>query len=116
MLKKECDIQKEILDYFNLVGLAVKTGTTGFKIESENGPRFVRSMGGYNSGKGWPDIVFCYRGKSFLCEVKRPGEKLNENQVVMHQALMTKAKVQVYILTSIDDAINLRMDIDDNSF
>ena len=115
--EKEKDIQTGILDYLNLFGIAVKTGQVAVKMTDAKGSvRFVRSGGGYNQGRGWPDIAFCYRDRVYLIEVKRPGEKLNANQLEMHEALLTKTGVRVFILHSVDEAESMRRSIDAGHF
>jgi hypothetical protein len=110
MVKKmsEQDIQKAILDLFNLYGVAVKTGSGGFKVDE----RFVKMTSGFNGGKGWVDIVWICKGKILLCEVKTPKGVLSESQRIMHEAIR-KQGIKVHVLRSLDDAVALLQEVVD---
>lgn len=105
----EQDIQKSILDYFNYSGVAVKTGSGAFKVDG----RFVKMTTGFNDGNGWPDVVWVYKGQVYLCEIKTPKGRLSDNQKIMHDEIK-KHGVNVFILKSLDDAIELKRSIDEN--
>jgi len=100
--ESEQDIQKAIADTLNLYGVCVILGAG--KIRDSN-QRFISLTGGFNGGRGIPDILFIYKGETYLIEVKKPGAKLNDNQEVFHKACRNQG-VLVNIFYSIDDAIS----------
>lgn len=59
--------------------------------------------GGYFSS-GWPDIVGCYAGRSFLIEVKRPGEKTTKLQDEELKRWGT-AKARTLVAYSVEDVV-----------
>jgi hypothetical protein len=105
----EKDIQKEILDYLNLYGIAVKTGNGCFNV----GNRFVKITSGFNGGKGWPDIVFIYKG-IHLIECKTDKGKLSKDQEIMKKAIEFQG-VKYNVCRCLGDAIMLKTIIDTES-
>lgn len=103
----ESDIQKEILDYLNLYGLAVKIGQGCFK----QGSRFIRMGGGFNQGKGWPDITWIYKGNIYLIEVKDRFGQLSPDQIKV-RGEAEKHGIEIHILRSLEQAQKLKEDID----
>ena len=97
-----------ILDYFNMFSVAVKIGSGAFKVDG----RFVKMTTGFNDGNGWPDVTWCYKGRVYLCEIKTPQGRLSENQKIMQREIF-KHGISVYVLRSLDDAIELKTAIDE---
>lgn len=53
-------------------------------------------------GKGFPDVLCCWRGKLILMEIKAPGGELNEREQRWHMAW----PVPVAIVHSVDEALD----------
>lgn len=84
---KETTITKRILAYLN--------GLAGC---------YARKVPGGFFSSGWPDIVGCYAGRSFLIEVKQPGGKTTELQ----DAELKKwgaARARTLVAYSVDDVV-----------
>lgn len=106
----ESEIQKTILDYLNQHGIAVKTGNGCFKL----GNRFVKITSGFNGGKGWPDIVFIYKGTVNLIECKDVKGVLSKDQKIMIDAI-EKQGIKVHVCRCLGDAIMIKTIIDTES-
>ncbi len=63
-------------------------------------------------GDGYPDLSVGWRGRTFLFEVKMPGAALNEREYKWHQ----EWKGDHYIVHSIDEAIAVLLDSEDEEF
>ena len=61
-------------------------------------------------GQGYPDLSVGWRDKVYLMEVKMPGEPLNEREHKWHQ----EWKGDHYIVHTIDEAVNILMDAEDD--
>lgn len=103
----EQDIQRAILNFFNMFGVAVKTGSGGLKVGTGDNSRFVKMSSGFNGGRGWVDIIWVYKCKVYLCEIKTPSGQLSDSQKIMHEAIKNQG-VAVHVLRSLDDAQRLK--------
>lgn len=69
---------------------------------------FARKAHGSAYGSGWPDIIGCWHGRTFVLEVKRPGEphQLTLNQTVALRQ-WERAGSLVGVVHSLDEARQL---------
>ena len=78
---------------------------------ANNIPIFNKSLGIFRSmpkyaKKGFPDIVvLCEKGTVYL-EIKRPGGKLSEDQIVF-QKVCQKFNIPYYMITSVDELVKI---------
>ena len=104
---EEQSIQKCILDYLNMFGVAVKVGLFAGKVVRKDGKKsFMRTGGGFNGGKGFPDVVFIHNGKVSLIEVKSKAGSLRPDQILFKDEC-EKQKVEVHVAKELEDVVDL---------
>jgi hypothetical protein len=94
----ETDIQSAILKAFQARGIVHwRTVLGGRRVKGGKAP---------NPMKGFPDVagVIGQTGKLFVCEVKKPGGRLSDEQVTWGKRL-TDAGVKYMVAYSVDDAL-----------
>lgn len=58
-------------------------------------------------GEGCPDLVIAFGGRTWMVEIKQPGEELRANQVLWHQ----KWRGEILVLRGQEDVVRLLKDI-----
>jgi len=94
-MKLESPIQKEIMDYLNVIGAKV------FRLNSGHSGRYNQKL----CPPGTPDILACIpKGLTLWIEVKKSDGKRNANQIKMHKELTDLGQI-VIVARSVDDVI-----------
>lgn len=103
----EKQIQKDIIDLFHLRGwLCFKVGSYRGKAPNtgQDGWHYVRTSGGFNGGKGIPDLLFCdLKGRWYVAEVKTAFGKLRPEQKMLDEELKKRGS-RLTVFRSSDDA------------
>lgn len=106
---KEQEIQKQILDWLETVPrlFAERQNTGVAYLKGKKGTMRPVSF----SQLGAPDIRVCVRGAYLALEVKRPGEKQNENQLAW-QADFERGEGIYRVVSSLEDAMKVVREIE----
>ena len=94
----EKDVQRQILDYLTILGGWPVRINSGAMKGTHAGKRWFMRM---NSQPGCPDILVCLVSRFIAIEVKRPGGKPTDVQLVALEAV-TKAGGLAFVADSVE--------------